>query len=205
MKKTILPGAFFIVLLFVTPFFYQGCSVYQTAVNISRLSFDLGAVNNVRVAGVSLEGKSRLEDFSALDLLSFAGAVVDGSLPLDFTLNVNAENPNDGTGGYPKTNATITSFPYRLMINQKEVLRGNIDNPVSVPGTGEIETIPLSIGFDLVKMFEDKSYEGLVNLALKLKGDDAGDADLQLFAQPVVRTAIGDIAYPNEIQIVRIK
>ena len=66
-------------------------------------------------------------------------------MPATFTLNVNALNPNDGTGGYPETNATIVAFPWRLMINNKETVTGDIGSPFSVPGTGEAAVIPIQI------------------------------------------------------------
>lgn len=181
------------------------CSVYQTIVNISRLQFKLGAVNNFTLNGVSISGKSKIQDFSATDILKISAAVARGSLPVSFVLNVDAKNPNDGTGGYKSTNATIKDFPWRLMIDNKQTISGDLASSVTVPGTGEIVTIPLRMNLDLVSFFKDKDYESLINLALDIGGynkSSSGTSNLELYAKPIVTTVIGDISYPQEIKII---
>ena len=198
-KKT-----FIILILFVT-IAGLNCSVLNTITNISRLKFKIGNTGNFKLAGVSLAGKRSIYDLSSLETLKLSVAFVRGSFPLTFTLNVDAENPNDGTGGYSKTNATIVSFPWRLFIDDKEIISGNIDSPVSVPGTGEVTVIPLSVSVDLIKIFKDKDYEGLFNLALNLEGRGTHPSKLTLYAQPIVNTALGDIKYPEELKIINIE
>lgn len=194
MKKIILIAG--IVTLIVS------CSVYETFVNLSRLQFKLGSVNNFEINGIDLSDKSKLDDFKLTDILNLSSMFASGKFPVSFTLNVDAKNPNDGTGGYKATDATIQSFPWRLMIDNKETISGNIDKPVSVPGTGEVMTIPIVISFDLVKFFNDLGYESFINLALMLGGKDGSSTRLTLYANPVVNTILGNISYPGEIKIV---
>lgn len=179
-------------------------SIYETLVNLSRLQFKLGDVNNFALNGISLSNKSKLSDFSALDIVKISTAAARGALPVSFVLNVQAKNPNDGTGGYKKSAATIKSFPFRLLIDDKETISGNIGSPVGVPGTGEITIIPLQINLDLVKFFEDKGYESLINLALSLGGKSGSSSKLELLARPTVTSSFGDISYPNELSIVNL-
>jgi hypothetical protein len=181
------------------------CSVYQTIVNLSRLQFKLGDVNGFSLNGVSLSNKSKLADFNAIELLKISQAVASGTLPVSFTLNVQAKNPNDGTGGYTNTNATIRDFPWRLLINDKETISGGLGNPVTVPGTGEISIIPLRMNLDLVKFFQNKGYEDLINLALTLGGKTGSSSNLTLYAQPTVSTSLGPIKYPDELRIVSVQ
>jgi len=178
------------------------CSVYETFVNLSRLQFKLGSVNNFEINGIDLSNKSKLDDFKLNDILNLSSMFASGKFPVSFTLNVDAKNPNDGTGGYKATDATIQSFPWRLMIDNKETISGNIDKPVLVPGTGEVMTIPIVISFDLVKFFNDLGYESFINLALMLGGKDGSSTRLTLYADPVVNTILGNISYPGEIKIV---
>ena len=197
MKKILLHVLFFSLII-------SGlrCSVFQTIVNLSRLQFKLGEVNGFTLNGVNLTNKSRLQDFNALDLLKISQAVASGTLPVSFVLNVQAKNPNDGTGGYSNTNATIDDFPWRLLINDKETISGGLRNPVTVPGTGQITTIPLQINLDLVRFFPNKGYEDLINLALAIGGNKGSSSSLTLYAQPTVSTALGPIKYPDELRIV---
>ena len=190
------------IFLIIFLFNNLSCSVYQTLANISRLKFKLGDVNGFSISGVDLTNKKKMNDFSPLELLKISSSFASGKLPVSFILNVKANNPNDGTGGYPKTNATLKEFPWRLLIDDKETISGNIGSPVSVPGTGEETTIPLTIGMDLMQFFKDKGYEPLINLALNIGGNSGSSSKLSLFARPVVSTSIGSISYPDEIKIV---
>jgi len=195
MKKIILLS---IALLFLT----SSCSVYETMVNISRLKFKLGAVNNFMVSGINISNKSSLQDFNAMEILNLTQVIATGKLPASFTLNVEAKNPNDGTGGFPKTDATLKAFPWRLEIDNVETISGNIGTPVSVPGTGQITNIPLTMNVDLIEFFGNKGYENLLNLALALGGQQGSSSKLSLFARPTVSSPLGDIKYPSELKIV---
>ena len=196
MKKLFFP------LIIVVMFSNLSCSVFQTISNIGRLKFKLGNVSGFSLSGISVSNKSKLSDFNALDLLKLSSSFAQGSFPVSFTLNVDAVNPNDGKGGYPSTNATLKSFPWRLLLDNKETISGNIAQPVTVPGTGEAIIIPLQINMDLLSFFKDKGYESLINLALNLGGNGGSASQITLYAKPVISTMLGDLSYPGELKIV---
>jgi len=196
MKKIVILSALLFALTNIS------CSVLQTISNVSRLRFKLGTVNQVKVNGISVEGKKSISDFSPLELLNITGTVAKGTLPVSFILNVEAKNPNDGTGGYARTDIGIKSFPWKLYIDNKETISGNLDNPVTVPGVGEVTNIPLRIDVDLFKFFKDQNYKSLINLVFAISGSHGYSSKLALFAQPTISTGIIDIKYPSELKIV---
>jgi hypothetical protein len=171
-------------------------------VNLSRLKFKLGTVNNFTVNGINISNKKSLQDFNPLELLNLTQSIASGKLPASFTLNVEAKNPNDGTGGYPQTNATLKAFPWRLEVDDVETIRGNIGAPVSIPGTGEITNIPLAMNIDLIEFFGNKGLDYLMNLALTLGGQQGSSSKLSLYATPTVSSSLGDIKYPGELKII---
>jgi len=183
-------------------FLLTSCSVYQTMVNLSRLKFKLGDVNNLTLSGINIYNKKSLSDFNAVELLKLTSVITSGKLPASFTLNVEAKNPNDGSGGYPKTDATLKSFPWKLEIDNIETISGNIGTPVSVPGTGQVTNIPLTMDIDLIEFFGNKGLDNLVNLALALGGQEGSSSKLTLYATPTVSSPLGDIKYPGELKIV---
>jgi len=190
------------LLLILTLLSNLSCSVFQTISNIGRLKFKLSNVSDFSLNGIFISNKSKLSDFSAIDLLKLSSSFAQGNFPISFTLNVQALNPNDGTGGYPSTNATLKSFPWRLVLDNKETISGNIAQPVTVPGTGGQTIIPLQINLDLFNFFKDRGYESLINLALNLGGNGGSTSQITLYAKPVVSTVIGNLSYPQEIKIV---
>ena len=195
MKKLLLLS---VVILLAT----SSCSVYETMVNLSRMKFKLGAVYNFTVSGINISNKKSLQDFNLLEIVNLTQVISSGKLPASFTLNVEAKNPNDGTGGYPKTDVTLKTFPWRLEIDNVETISGNIAAAVSVPGTGEVTNIPLTMSIDLIEFFGNKGYDNLINLALALGGQQGSSSKLSLYATPTVSSPLGDIKYPGELKIV---
>lgn len=191
---------FFIAVLLSLNFI--SCSVYKTIVSASRLKFELGNVENLEVSGVRFDGKNSVSDFNALEVLKLTTSLIRRSFPVTFILNVQAENPNDGKAGYPRTDIMLKSFPWDLYIDNIQTVSGNILSPVLVPGTGEIVTIPIEIKLDLYKFIQDKDINSLINLVLAINGVKGHSSNVTLFAQPTVSTPIGDITYPGQLKIV---
>ncbi|MBI3123430.1 MAG: LEA type 2 family protein [Ignavibacteriales bacterium] len=199
MKKR-LSKSLFLVLL--SALIISGCSVLQTISNISRLKYKIGSATNYQIAGIEVKNKRSIKDFNAMEVLKLSGGLMKGSLPLTFILNVEAKNPNNGSGGYPATDISITNFPWRLFVNDKEVVSGGLANPILVPGKGEATIIPLQVQFDLAKSFKEKSLDDLLGLILQVAGAGGSTSNLKLKAQPSLGTPIGNIKYPDEITIV---
>ena len=181
---------------------FSSCSVYETIVNVSRLKFKLDSVNNLQIRGVSLSDKDQFKDFNIGEIAALTAGLASGDLPVSFKLNIAADNPNDGSGGFPATDVTIKSFPWKLFLDDTETISGNINENLVVPGTGGTTMIPLDIEFDLLNFFKGNNLESLINLVLNMRGEGSKSSNIKLFAQPVLGSRLGDLQYPNEVKIV---
>ncbi|MBX3007750.1 MAG: LEA type 2 family protein [Melioribacteraceae bacterium] len=180
----------------------SGCSVLQTFENIARLKYKIHSASDYQISGINPLNKKSLKDFSALEMLKLTSAVAKGSMPLVFTLNIEAKNPNDGASGSPRTDISITSLPWKLFVNDNQLVAGNISEPIFVPGKGESMLIPIKIEFDILKSLKDRSLEDVFNLLLNVGGVDGSTSNLKLKIQPVLGTPVGNIGYPSEITVV---
>lgn len=184
----------------------QSCATFDqiagALLNLQRLKFKLGEVHGFTIAGVRLEGKAGLSDFSVVDGFRLVQAFSARRLPAEFVLDVLAINPNDGTGGSKQTVSTLTGLESRLLIDGKPTVTGNIDRPIEIPGTGQESVIPLRLSLDLLEFFAGRQYEDLVQLALAIGGRNRTPARIALDAQPTVSTPVGPITYPGRITIV---
>lgn len=195
MRKVIL--TFIAAALLIT-----SCSVYETVKNAARLKYKIHSATDYKILGITLADKKSIKDFNAFEMLKLSAGLVKGRLPITFLINIEANNPNDGSGGYPRTDLNIASFPWRLFINNKETVSGNIAQPVFVPGKGESVIIPIQIEFDIAKSFKDRSIDDILALMLQLGGVKGSTSNLKLMAKPVLGTPLGNIEYPSEITIV---
>jgi hypothetical protein len=179
-----------------------GCSVIQTFSNVSRLKYKIHSAKNYQLLGIELGNKKSLKDFHSLEILKLSAGFIRGNLPLTFLINIEANNPNDGNSGYPRTDLNITSFPWRLYLNEKETVQGNIAQPVFVPGKGESVIIPIQIEFDVAKSFKEKKMNDILALLLQVGGVKGSTSNLKLIAKPILGTPFGKLEYPDEITIV---
>jgi hypothetical protein len=178
-----------------------GCAVLNTFQNIARLKYRIQSTENYRVNGVQVDNKRSIKDFSPVEMLKLTSGIVRGSLPATFTINVEAVNPNDGKGGNPRTDLRIVNFPWRLFLNDKEIVDGNISSPVYVPGKGESVIIPIQVQTDIIKLVKEKSIEDIIALLQKLGGIHGTTSNIKLLVKPSLGTPIGNIEYPDEITI----
>src|SRR4030095_4223052 len=188
--------------IFSIGFINLGCSgLYDAIVNLQRLQFKLHKVAGMKVAGVGLSHISSISNFSLLDAAALLSAFTSGQLPVEFTLNVLAKNPNDGTGGTKNTSAVIKNMAWRLFIDNNETIGGNVKD-VSVPGGGQMTNIPIGMSFDLLQFFRSAGYENILNLALALGGRNGSSSRITLKVKPTVDTPLGPITYPGEFDVI---
>ena len=190
-----------VTLILVFAFLFSSCSVFNALKSISQLKYKLGTVGNFQLSGITITSKSKLSDFSPTDLLTLTGAVANGKLPVTFILNVEAYNPNT-QDGLNRSTVSLSNFPWRLLIDDKETISGNINAPVTVPGGNQTTIIPLQMQLDLFQFFGDRGYERLINLALKLGGQGGSATDIKLIAKPSISTEYGNMTYPGELTII---
>lgn len=187
-------------------FFLPGCATLDELVNVmsnlQRLKFKVAGVTGFAVAGIDISQKQKPADLTVMDGINLMSSYSRKKLPASFVLNVEALNPNDGTGGSPRTSSTLTSFEWRLLIDGRPTVTGNIEKPIEIPGTGQASVIPLKISLDLLEFFQEKGYDDLINLALALGGAKSDIARLEIDAQPRVSTPLGEITYPGRITVV---
>jgi hypothetical protein len=181
---------------------FRCTGLLDTVSNLQRLQFKLGTIDNMSAAGVNIKSIRKISDFSIMDGAKLLNSFTSGQLPVSFTLNVLAKNPNDGTGGTSHTTAIIKSLAWRLFLDDKETINGNIPNSIEVPGVGQATTIPVVISLDLLNFFKNQGYESLINLALALGGVSGSSARVTLKATPTIDTFLGPITYPGEISII---
>jgi hypothetical protein len=186
--------------------FMPGCETLnqltRSLMSLRRLQFKLGGIHDFSLLGINLSGKSARTDFSAAEGLLIVQGFRSRRLPVELTLDILVQNPNDGTGGATKTVSTLTSLESRLLIDGKPTVDGNIDKPIEIPGTGQAATVPVRMSIDLYEFFGQQGYEEIIGLALDLGGNRSDMTRISLDAQPRVSTPYGEIVYPGRITII---
>lgn len=194
-------------LVYLIPVFLIGliqfsCSgVSDTIKNAERLKFKLGSVDKFSIGGVKLKNINSINDLNLIDAGKLLAAFTSGNLDATFDVNLIAKNP-DTPGGSKESSSLIKALDWRLLIDDRDVLSGAIDKPITIPGVGQQVTIPIPVKIDFAKLFGDGGYENLINLALAIGGKSGTSSRLKLKIQPTIDTFLGGITYPGEITVV---
>jgi hypothetical protein len=191
MKRTL---AFLFVILALA-----SCTVVkqiQQATSMSQCEFKLNDVQDIRLAGVLVQNIKSASDLNFSDGARLAAALTSNTLPLTFTLNVEAHNPNEQTAG-------LNRLEWILLIDDIEMVNGVNETPVSIQGKGST-VIPLSMNIDLRKALSGKSGQAMMNFALNLSGANGVPTRIKLKAKPTILVGRFPLSYPGYITVTSI-
>lgn len=172
-----------------------GCTGLQQLAALRNVSFGLAGLVGARLAGIDL---ARVTNYSKLSPLDIAKVVVGLSrkdLPLEFTLNVAAENPANN-----KVTARMLKMGWSLFLNEKETISGIFDKPIELL-PGQPQTFPMTMRMNVLQFFDGPAKD-IFDLAVALTGADPDAKKISLKATPTIDTPLGPMNYPSPITII---
>lgn len=166
----------------------------QQLKTFSRCEFRLASVADTALAGVAIHGRHGPNELSALDAFAVGRALKAKTLPLTFTLNVEARNPN----GEP---AAMNKLAWILLVDGRELTSGLLDRRVEVAPNGGVAPVPLAIAVDLKQVLAGESLQNLANLAFNVAGLGERPTRITLKAKPSILVAGQLLDYPGYLDV----
>ena len=170
------------------------CSTIREIATLAKCEFKLSNIKDITLVGVYIQKINSITDLSWSDAAKIAAAVFTNSFPLSFTLNVDVKNPN-------KTNAALNNLDWILLIDDIQMVTGNVNKRVEISPDGGISTLPININFDLKQALSGKSFESIKNFAFNLAGYGSGPTRITLKAKPTIMIGKTAVQYPGYISI----
>ena len=170
------------------------CATLQQIAALRQVTFALAGVRDGRLAGVALSRIATYKDLTATEIGRLGLAMARNDLPLEFRIDVRAENPADN-----RATATMVRLAWVLLLDDKETIHGVLDTTYALP-PGQPVIIPMQMKLNL-RQFFDGPAQSMVNLAAAFAGLRADPARVALRAVPTINTPVGPMAYPSPITI----
>lgn len=189
--KTLFISSIFILL------FFTSCDVMQQVSQINNLAkceFRLESVQQLNLAGINVQNVKKVSDLNMFDAAKIASAISSQQFPLDFTLNVEAKNPNSSAAG-------MTRIDWILLIDDIEMTRGILDQQVTIPANNGIAVIPMQMHVDLQKALSGKSADAVINFGMNLAGTGNKPTRFTLQMKPTIKVGSYPITYPGYLNI----
>jgi LEA14-like dessication related protein len=157
----------------------MSCDVLSGVASFVNCKYEFAGFANPSVAGINLSNTSNVNNLNAASMLKLTAGILSGSLPLSFTVNINATNPN-------ATTAQIAGLDWGIDLNSTNILSGTLNHSISVPGNGGQTVIPLAIQTDLLQLFKGESKENIMSFINHLLNTGEGSSNVAIRIRPAV-------------------
>ncbi|MDA3944625.1 MAG: LEA type 2 family protein [Bacteroidetes bacterium] len=174
----------------------NSCTMLDQINQVQQLAlceFNVLGVNEVSIAGIELQENMERDDLNAAQIMQLTAAVFRREMIVDFNLLLDIDNPNNKT-------AAMNRMDYELFIDNKEILTGQMNQPVNV-GPNASAQLPMPIRLDLFKVLNNETQDALVNLAFKLTGDQSNPSEILLKVKPYIKVGGRELAYPGFLSV----
>ncbi|MFC2112346.1 hypothetical protein ACFLTA_03685 [Bacteroidota bacterium] len=172
----------------------NSCSFLKEVTTLGKCEFRVTTLEDPRLAGVDISNINSFGDIPFTDMGIITASILKGLLPLDFTLNVEAKNPNPAM-------AALNKLEYIAFIDDVEIAAGILDKRIEIPANGGVAIIPLRLNTDLIDIMKKDSRQALVNFGLNLA--DAGNRPtrVSIKIKPAILVGAIEIAYPGYFKL----
>jgi len=177
---------------------FFSCDVAQQVAGTYQLTqckYNYNSISSLTLAGVNLQNANSLSSLNPLNLASLTSAFSSksGSLPLNFTLNLDVSNPGVQA-------ALLSGLGYILEIDGHEMTTGFIDQKLQIDG-GQKALLPINMSFDLKKALSGQSLDVIKNLAFNFAGIGSSSSDVTVRLKPSFNVAGKVVNSPNYIPV----
>jgi hypothetical protein len=160
---------------------------------LTQCKYIFKSITGLNIAGLNLQNGSLLNNtLAAANLLSAINSP-NGSLPINFTLNLDVTNPGIQT-------ALLNSANYILEVDGIQLTQGAMDHQIQI-ASGQNMTLPIAVGFDLKKVMSGKSADTMKNLVYNFAGIGNSSSNVTLKLQPSFMVNGSPVSTPSYIPI----
>lgn len=158
------------------------------AYNMINCNYSYKSISDMKVSGMSLSSGLSVTNIAKVSSILGGNA---SSIPLDFTLNLNVNNPNQSA-------ASLSGMQYIISIDDIQFTTGTFNQAINI-GAGQTQVIPLAIGVDLATLMRNNSKDAVVDIAKNLIGIGSKESKVSVQLKPTFM--LGDIPITSPMYI----
>lgn len=168
-----------IKLLFTSLFvfiFLSGCNVSKdltSAYNMTQCKYSYKSISGLTISGMNLSN-----GFSAAYIPKLT-SILSGnasSIPLNFTLNLNVNNPN-------QSQAVLNGLQYIISIDDVQFTTGKVNQSLNIEA-GSTQILPLTIGVDVATLMKGESKSAIQNITKNFIGIGSKESKVTVQLKP---------------------
>lgn len=187
MKKRILAVLIVTVTLFSCDSLQKGL---MSTYNMVNCEYSYKSISGLSISGINVSNGLSLTAIPKITSILSGTAT---SIPMDFTLNLNVKNPN-------QSEALMNGLQYIISIDGIQFTTGSINQTLNI-ASGQTQTLPLSIGFDLATLMKGESKDAVIDIAKNFAGIGSKKSEVTLKLKPSFKVGTSMITSPIYIPV----
>lgn len=175
-------------------FISTSCRQIKELQSFAKCDFRLATVENTTLAGVNVQQVRSIRDLNFAQAAKITQSYAGGSLPLNLVVNLQVKNPN-------ATTAAMNSVDWIMLIDDKEIVDGTLNERIQIEPNGGVSTLPIRISADLRKILNSMPADEAVNMGLGLTGNGDKPTRITLKVKPSIMVGQTVVKYPGFIRV----
>lgn len=158
--------------------------------NLVKCQYSFNSISGLSIAGMNASNGLSLTNIAKVTSILSGTAT---SIPLDFTVNLDVNNPNSGA-------ALLNGMDYTISIDDIEFTKGSVNQNLNI-GAGQTQTLPLTIGLDLATLMKQNSASAITEIAKNFLGMGSQKSNVSIQLRPTFKIGDSRIASPMPIPV----
>lgn len=163
-------------------------------VNVVKCDFRMESLKNPRVAGIDVTKIKSFSDLSFMQAGKITTSYLGGNIPLDFTINLEAKNPNP-------SEARMAQFDWILKIDDVQITTGTNVQEYAIPANDGTVIMPLKISVNILDVLNNEAKDALLNFGLNLADASGKPTRVDMQIKPTINVGGVPITYPGYIDL----
>lgn len=162
----------------------------MSSYNMVNCEYSYRSISGLSISGINVSNGLSLTAIPKITSILSGTAT---SIPMDFTLNLNVKNPN-------QSEALMNGLQYIISIDNIQFTTGSINKTLSI-ASGQTQTLPLSIGFDLATLMKGESKNAVVEIAKNFAGIGSKKSNVTIKLKPSFNVGNSIVTSPIYIPV----
>lgn len=173
---------------------FIGCDTAKQQVsgmyNLVQCQYSFNSMSNLSISGINASNGLSLTTIPKVTAILTGTAT---TIPLDFTLNLDVKNPNNG-------NALLNGMDYSIRIDDIEFTRGSVNQALNI-GAGQTQILPLTIGVDIATLMKNNSKDAITEITKNFLGMGSRESKVSVELRPTFKIGDSRIKSPMPIPV----
>lgn len=187
MKKRILAALILATILISCDSLQKGL---MSTYNMVNCEYNYKSISGLSVSGINLSNGLSITAIPKITSILSGTAT---SIPMNFTLNLDVKNPN-------QSEALLHGLQYIISIDGIQFTTGSLNKTLSI-ASGQSQTLPLSIGFDLATLMKGESKDAVIDIAKNFIGIGSKKSNVTVQLKPSFKVGNSMVASPVYIPV----